>query len=100
MSQIAMVAALGLPAALEQTAEEAVELAHACLKLSRVLRCENPTLVTQKEAEAHLAEELVDMEICLRELEYLYWDNDLWKAKNGRLQNRLQEKEAADHGKQ
>ena len=32
--------AIGEPALLEQTAEEAIELAHACLKLARKLRAE------------------------------------------------------------
>ena len=32
---------IGIPAMLEQTAEECVELAHACLKLARYYRNEN-----------------------------------------------------------
>lgn len=41
---------IGKPALLELTAEECVELAHACLKLARVIRQENPTPVTSDEA--------------------------------------------------
>lgn len=35
---------IGEPALLEQTAEEAIEFGHACQKLARKLRGENPTL--------------------------------------------------------
>lgn len=43
---------LKLPKAalLEQAAEEAAELAQACLKLARVYRGENPTPVTEEKA--------------------------------------------------
>ena len=40
---------IGLPALLEQTAEECTELAHACLKEARRLRGENPTPCTAEE---------------------------------------------------
>lgn len=40
---------IGLPALLEQTAEECTELAHACLKEARRLRGENPTPKTTPE---------------------------------------------------
>ena len=41
---------IGEPAVLEQLAEECTELAQAALKLSRILREENPTPVSRKEA--------------------------------------------------
>ena len=51
---------IGLPAVLEQVAEEADELSHAALKLARALRGENPTPVSVEEAYEKLLEELVD----------------------------------------
>lgn len=56
------------PALLELTAEECVELAHACLKLARVIRQENPTPVTSDEAIANIEEEIADVDICIDEL--------------------------------
>lgn len=44
-----------------QLAEEAVELAHAALKLERVVRGTNPTPVTQIQATAKLCEEVADV---------------------------------------
>ena len=38
---------VGEAAVLEQTAEECAELAHACLKMARKLRGENPTPVAE-----------------------------------------------------
>ena len=55
---------VGLPAVLEQTAEEAAELAHACLKLARFLRRENPTPVSEDEARRAVTEEYADVEVC------------------------------------
>ena len=40
---------IGTPAMLEQTAEECVELAHACMKLARYLRGENKVYKTKEE---------------------------------------------------
>lgn len=56
---------IGTPALLEQCAEEAVELAHACLKLARKLRGENPTPMTEAVAKSHLIEEAADVDLCL-----------------------------------
>ncbi len=53
---------------LEQLAEEAAELSQAALKLARVLRGENPTTVTRKEARKHLTEEYTDVFQCASEL--------------------------------
>lgn len=39
---------IGVPAMLEQCAEECTELAQACLKLARKIRNENPTPATKK----------------------------------------------------
>ena len=52
---------IGLPAVLEQLAEESSELSKAALKVSRILRNENPTPVTLDEALADLDEEVNDV---------------------------------------
>lgn len=48
-------------ALLEGLAEESSELAHAALKLARILRDENPTPVRRIEARAKLIEEMADV---------------------------------------
>lgn len=60
--------AIGKPAMLEQTAEEAVELAQACLKYARYLRKENPTPKSLEEIKENFFEEIADIEICIDEL--------------------------------
>ena len=59
---------IGTPAMLEQTAEECVELAHACLKLARYLRGENKVYKTKEEIYSNLSEEIADVYICIGEL--------------------------------
>ena len=59
---------IGTPAILEQTAEECVELAHACLKLARYLRGENKVYKTKEEIYSNLSEEIADVYICIDEL--------------------------------
>lgn len=59
---------IGKAAMLEQTAEEAAELAQACLKLSRYERMENPVYKTLDQLRADLVEEMVDVIICIDEL--------------------------------
>ena len=56
---------IGVPALLEQTAEESVELAHACLKLARKIRGENPTPKTKEELCQNLNEEIADVRLCI-----------------------------------
>ena len=51
----------GEPATLELLAEESAELAHAALKLARVLRGENPTPLTSGEATVKLHAEIADI---------------------------------------
>lgn len=53
---------------LAQLAEEATELAHAALKLRRVVDDKNPTPVTFDEAFANLNEEIGDILLCLETL--------------------------------
>ncbi|MCM1232752.1 MAG: hypothetical protein NC489_21710 [Ruminococcus flavefaciens] len=64
-----ILAAIGVPAVLEQTAEECAELAQAALKMARALRGENPTPVTHSQAAEHLLEELGDVRLCLKLLD-------------------------------
>lgn len=59
---------IGMPAVLEQLAEESSELAQAALKLARILRRENPTPVSYQEAIEHLREEVADVNVCTFEL--------------------------------
>lgn len=56
---------IGEPAALEQLAEECAECAKAALKLARILRCENPTPVTERDARKELTEEIQDVNTCV-----------------------------------
>lgn len=59
---------IGKAALLEQTAEEAVELAHACLKMARKIRGENLTPKTEQECLDALVEESADVYVCLCQL--------------------------------
>lgn len=56
---------IGIPAVLEQLAEESSELSKAALKVSRILRNENPTPVTLDKALADLDEEVNDVHTVL-----------------------------------
>ena len=56
---------IGLPAMLEQLAEECSELAQASLKYARLLRGENPTPKTEAECLESLTEEIADVELCI-----------------------------------
>lgn len=56
---------IGLPATLEQCAEECTELAQACLKMARKVRYENPTPMTKSDILRHLNEEAADVKLCL-----------------------------------
>ena len=60
---------IGLPAVLEQCAEELAELTQAALKMARKLRGENPTPMTHAQAAEHLHEELGDVRLCLKVLD-------------------------------
>ena len=56
---------VGKPAVLEQLAEECAELAHAALKLARILRAENPTPVTLEDALTCFYGEVHDVCCCV-----------------------------------
>ena len=60
---------------LEQTAEECAELAHACLKMSRNLRGENPTPVADVWIKASVQEELADLMNCVDIMLHIPWIN-------------------------
>ena len=53
---------------LEQLAEECAELGKAALKMARIARRENPTPVTEEDAEIALIEEYTDVVQCAQEL--------------------------------
>ena len=76
------------PARLELLAEECVELAHAALKLARILRGENPTDATLEETRANVVEEACDVCICL-DLVDISLDPDIRMRKLERLAKRL-----------
>ena len=60
---------IGVPAMLEQLAEECSELAHASLKLARKIRGENPTPKNISELLLNLKEETADVNLCIWLLE-------------------------------
>ena len=53
-------------ALLEQLAEECAELTQASLKLSRIIRKENPTPVTEQDAYQNFVEEVGDVRLLLK----------------------------------
>lgn len=69
-------------------AEEATELAHAALKMSRKLRNESPTPMSISEITAYVIEEYSDVSLCARILD-LEADEDLIKFKQNRWNMRL-----------
>lgn len=92
---------IGLPALLEQTAEECSELAQACLKYARLLRQENPTPKTEQECVCALIEEIADVKLCESQLDtagiYDYsFVLDTMADKLIRWQRRLKEQNNAD----
>ena len=87
---------IGKSAMLEQTAEECVELAHACLKLARYYRNENKVYGKSKEKLLDdLTEEMADVNLCIGEILSGFELNiqyDIWvNYKKYRLQKRLEE---------
>ena len=60
-----MLEEIGIPATLEQTAEECSELAQAALKLARKMRGENPTPIMTGDILNSLQEEIADVIVCL-----------------------------------
>jgi len=92
---------IGKTAMLEQTAEECIELAHACLKLARYYRAENKVYgKTEEEMLDNLAEEMADVEICIDEIVRgfdVFKHYDSWfEKKVNRLHKRMEELGNAD----
>lgn len=101
-----LIEAIGVPAMLEQTAEECCELGKACLKLARIMRGENKAYISESEAYANLVEEIADVKLCLENLIGPYSDIDkgsavadedyvqlMYTRKIERMINRLHEQE-------
>ncbi len=63
-----LVDSIGVPALLEQTAEECTELAQACLKYARYLRAENKVHRPFVNIQANFNEEIADVSVCIDEL--------------------------------
>ena len=61
---------IGVPALLEQLAEECCELAQASLKMARKLRDENPTPKSIDDIRDNLVEEMADVELCIDRVTY------------------------------
>lgn len=59
---------LSKAAILENCAEECAELNHACLKMARKIRGENPTPKTIEEIKENLIEELADVALTMSAL--------------------------------
>lgn len=87
---------IGEPAMLEQTAEECIELAHACQKMARHMRGENPVYKPYEEIHSNLIEEIADVYICIDELlnsgfvSYTAIDSEIM-TKRERMEKRLKE---------
>ena len=82
---------IGQMAMYEQTAEECCELAQALLKMSRLMRNENPPFKYPMDIVDNLYEETADVLICLDELQLLENDivNNWIQVKRERMEERL-----------
>ena len=75
---------IGEAAMYEGLAEEAVELAHAALKVARILRGENPTPVKLEDARNMVVEEYSDLGLVACELDIqlneqiMLWKGERW----------------------
>ena len=87
---------IGVPALLEQCAEECSEFAQACLKMARKMRDENPTPKTKGELWENINEEAADVELCIESLllspvlsntEMTHWKDIKRKRWDERLSN-------------
>lgn len=85
-----VIEAIGLPAVLEQCAEELAELTQASLKMARKLRGENPTPVTHAQAAEHLHEELGDVRLCLNVLDAAMGGDDTTAVEAEKLRRWLE----------
>jgi len=84
---------IGEPATLELMAEECVELAHACLKLARYERGENPTPKTKDECIQSVTEELADVWVTMGELTQVdWWDSPMFNIRCNNKVKRMRER--------
>lgn len=95
---------IGTAAMLEQTAEEAAELAQACLKAARYKRGENPVYKTRAQLQSGLAEEIADVIICIGELlsrnaDLDYLVNKMQGEKIERMVKRIREEDRSNEHK-
>lgn len=93
---INIIETIGLPAFLEQMAEEASELSQASLKFARKLRGENPTPKEGNELVSNLCEEVADVATCMDVLarydsEFIKHALDIEYAKRYRWIKRLED---------
>ena len=90
---------VGVPAVLEQTAEECVELAQACLKMARKLRNENPTPANMDDILKALNTEMADVMVCMNAIveagvtSYEAIDSE-YMIKENRWERRINDKES------
>lgn len=59
---------IGIPALMEQCAEECTELAKSCLKMARKMRNENPTPMGMDKILNDLTEEFADVSLCMDQI--------------------------------
>lgn len=74
----------------EQLAEECSELAHAALKMARVVRKENPTPVTMNDAIKNVNEEYTDLKL-VADVIGLYAHDHILQQKIERWYKRIEE---------
>ena len=84
---------IGLPAAYEGLAEEAVELAHAALKVARILRGDNPTPADLEKDKKAVREEYTDLMIYVFTLG-IALDPGIYIDKIQRMRARIREAKA------
>ncbi len=83
---------------LAQLAEEAAELGHAALKMRRVIEGTNPTPVSPKQAYENLVEEVADVRLLIRLLDFDFIPLEIQRRMDEKLmrwQSRLKEREGA-----
>lgn len=80
--------AVGEAALYEQLAEEATELAQACLKKARKIRAENPTPLLMCKIDCMITEEYSDVCLCADILD-LNMSYDVYESKKSRWLDRI-----------
>lgn len=83
---------------LAQLAEEAVELAHAALKLRRTYDDTNPTPVTSREAFEKLKEELADVQLLVNVLGFHQHGLEICRTMQTKLERWAQRLKEVQYG--